>query len=415
MTSSPAALHVLAHQAQRRARTAEDWWDSPLDTGLAAASAVRHPPTHRQEAQDAVDRLSRWQRDGDARRVSGDIVAIALAASAARDLSDPQPHLDSAAISGVEDLAGRSGVAAPALHVALAAWAMDRVVPDRAASPWPQLRACCERAGNRHGLDAHLLRFAGALSAQRLDATGLVRDLLTVPASPGVNDGAVLLWLLSSALLHCATELAPTDSGLLALTDRRTELVTRLAQEITPSTFDQPAVDDFDPDLDRHDRVLEFLSPMEALLIDISLASADLEAPWLLYEEADALFGAKTAHLKDRLRQLIIQALVSMGLLLGAVVGLGTVQAGVKAAVCVAVGVAVAASVLMCTGAVAIRMKFTLLARTMTGLAGAVMVAGAFTAVNQSRVHPWGGGTEIVVDLILSAIAGTVVGLATRS
>ena len=54
MTASPETLHLLAHQAQLRARTEPDWWDNPLDTALAAVSATRHAPAFREEGE------SRW-------------------------------------------------------------------------------------------------------------------------------------------------------------------------------------------------------------------------------------------------------------------------------------------------------------------------------------------------------------------
>ena len=303
MTSSPETLHLLAHHAQRRARTAQDWWDGPLDTALAALSAAHHPPAHRDEARQAVDRLSRWQREGRVRRVSGDIAALALAAAAAHDLAERQSKLEEAAVEGVEELAGRTGPAAPALHLALAAWALDRVIPDRNARPWPALRDRFEhQAPNPHGLDAQLTRLAAALSATRFDAGELVRSLLTVPINPNLNDGAVLLWLLTAALEKCAAELSVSDSGLLSLADRRTELVTRLAQEINQSTFEHPDADDFDPDMESPEHLIEFLSPMEALLLDLSLASSQPDDPWLRFEEAESLFGDAANKLRGRSR-----------------------------------------------------------------------------------------------------------------
>lgn len=416
MTSSPATLHLLAHQAQHHARTAEDWWDGPLDTALAALSAARHPPAYREEARQAVNRLSRWQREGKARRVSGDIAALALAAAAAHDLAERQPHLEEAAVDGVEQLAGRSGPAAPALHLALAAWALDRVIPDRESRPWPALRDRFEHhASNVHGLDAQLTRLAATFSAARFDAGELVRGLLAVPVNPNPNDGAVLLWLLTAALERCAPELSANDSGLLSLTDRRTELVTRLAQEIDASTFEHPDADDFDPDSEPPDRLIEFLSPMEALLLDLSLASSHPENPWLRFEEAESLFGDTASELRGRLARRTSQLISLVGLLAGAVVALVLVQEAAKTAACIAAGITVSAALLCLAGAIQIRTKTTLILRAGTALAAAIAVAAAFTTFNQARTHPWSDAAEIVTDLIMSAVVALITTLATRS
>ena len=114
MNATPETLHLLVHQAQLRARTDTDWWDNPLDTALAAASATRHAPA---TARPTVDRLRRWGRDEQPRRVSADVAALALAAAA--DLGRRDRQLEEAAVYAAEDLAGRSRASAPLLHVAM--------------------------------------------------------------------------------------------------------------------------------------------------------------------------------------------------------------------------------------------------------------------------------------------------------
>lgn len=349
MTATPETLHLLAHQAALRGPACEDWWDTPLDTALAALSSARHPPAHRERAERAVARLQRWHATDKARRISADTTALALAAATATQLAQTDQALEQAAVEALADLASRGQDAAPTLHLALCCFALDRVAPDRELAPWPELRAHFE-ARRAHGLDAALVALCGAFAARRFDAAELVRGLLNaVPASPSLSDGAIVLWILTAALERCSTELGAKEPGLQALVDRRSEIAARLAQELDRDSFELPPVEDFDPGASETLGSMTYLSRTEALLIDLSLASAEPESPWLRYEEAEGLFGKAAAETRDELRErettLVRRTAVLVGALgtaLGAVLWLSLVQAGAEGALAVAAGLALA-------------------------------------------------------------------------
>jgi hypothetical protein len=418
VTASAETLHLLAHQAQLRGRTAEDWWDNALDTALAAVAAVRHPPAYREHGDAALDRLRRWRRDGEPRRISADAAALALAAAAAVDLARRDRDLERDAIAAVENLAGRAATAAPALHVALCAWALDRVVPDRQDTPWPQLRAHVADSGAwAHGLDIPLRSLTRAIAAERLDASPLVRALLTeIPASPGVEDGAVLLWVLTVAVEQCAAQLPDTDSGLQALADRRTELASRLALEIDPTTFQPPNVGDFDPDADLDGRQISYLSPMEALLIDISLASTDTEAPWLRFEEAAELFGDRARVAERKLARRTAALVTVIGVLAGSVLALALTLADVEPAVAVPAGITVIAACWLAAAAIWHRNSPTTLAQAFAALWATCLLAAAFDAVNQALTKPLvPDAAGWIAGALVGIVAVVLVALTTRS
>lgn len=418
MSVSPDTLHLLAHQAQQRARTAQDWWDSPLDTALAAVSAARHPPAHRHQAEIALDRLRRWHDEGQPRRISADAAALALAAATARDLAQGDRRLEQAASEAVDDLAGRSAATAPALHLALAAWALDSVISDRAASPWPGLRRRFgDRAGQTaHGLDAPLTALTAAFAAERFDARGLVRTLLnTVPVSPALGDGAVLLWLLTAAIESCAGELDADESGLQALTDRRAELAARLAEEVDSSAFQPPRLEDFDPDQPLDERPVTYLSPMEALLLDLSLASAEPEAAWLRFEEGKALFGRRADALRRRLAGRTGLLVALSGMLAGGLLALVLVQVDVGAPIAVGAAIVLAAATVLVAVAIWLAEVRSPGARAVATLAAAVCIAAAFDTVNRALDTPLVKNAQgLVVGLVLAAFAAGITAVATR-
>lgn len=417
MSASPATLHLLAHQAQQRARTARDWWASPLDTALAAVNAARHPPAHRQEAEVALDRLRRWHREEQARRISADATALALAAATAHDLAQRDRELREAATEAVDDLAGRSAVSAPPLHLALSTWALDRVVPDRSAAPWPAMRERFERrtGATAHGIDAPLTTLTAAIAAERFDAAALVRALLSVPASPSLGDGVVLLWLLTAAIERCAGELDQEDSGLLALADRRTELAARLAAEVDASVFVAPEVDDFDPEEPLDERPVTYLSPMEALLLDLSLASAEAEAAWLRFEEAKAVFGRAADELRRTVAARTATLLGSVGLLVGGLVALALSTTGVETAVAARAGIVLATGTLVVALAIWLREAPSSWARALVALSAGLCVAAAFETLNRALTTPLvKDAASITIGLIIAACAGAATTLATR-
>lgn len=390
MTASPDSLHLLAHRAQLRARTADDWWDNPLDTALAAVSAIRHPPAFRRDAEIAVHRLSRWRRDGGPRRVSADAAALALAARAAADLARRDRELERAAVAAVGELVGRSPTAAPALHVALGAWALDPLVSDREAAPWPELR---EHVGasllDLPGLDGPLRTLTRGLAAPKLDAGELIRELLLeVPASPGTEDGAVLLWTMTVAVERCSADMSANDSGLRTLIDRRAELAARLAQEITAETFEPPAVSDFDPELALDVRPISYLSPMEALLLDLSLASRAPEEGWLRFDEAQALFGRREAIVERRLARRTAILVAVLGVTIAALAGVSAAWLGLKLSVTVPAALAVGWAFWLTATTVVHRSAPRPLTQALGLLWAVLTLASGFVALNQALADP---------------------------
>ena len=241
MSASPESLHLIAHRASAKPRDASDWWGSAIETGLAAVAATCHSGAHREQAEGAVDSLSRWQRGG---------------------------HLLGAAISAVDAIAHRTSHVVPEMHIALAAWALDDLVADRDAAPWPALRDRVTR-GSAYGVDAALRSYAACTAAQHFDAGGLVQSLITqTPLSPGPNDATIVLWLLGAGIDRCSQALARDEPGLRALVERRASITERLALELDESTFTAPDVGGFDPDASLDETRTTYLSPMEALLLD---------------------------------------------------------------------------------------------------------------------------------------------------
>jgi hypothetical protein len=247
VSASALTLHVLAHRAGARHRDAEDWWGSAIETALAGVSASRHPPAHREQAERALERVQRWRRTGQARPVSADAVALALAARTAATLALADRNLLSAAIEAVDARAARGPAIVPELHLALAAWALDDLVVDRDQAPWPGLRTRLDR-GTVYGVDDGLRSYAAAVAARRFDPRALVQDLIArVPASPTVADGSVVLWLLGVAVDRVTRSMPSDEPGLNALVERRAVLTERLAVELDEGAFRTPHVDEFDP------------------------------------------------------------------------------------------------------------------------------------------------------------------------
>jgi hypothetical protein len=299
-TSGPGALHLLAHSAALRARTEDDWWHSPLETALAAQSAARHSAAHRSDARAAVQRLQRWCHSGEPRRVSADVAALALTASTALDLAMGDKELSQTAVAATTDLAQRTASVTPALHLALASWALARVVPDRACAPWPEVRAHLERVENHRGLDAPLRALTLALATPAADPAELARELLSqAPPSPGLDDAPAVLWLLSMAIEYLGSRLPQNDSGLAALIERRADLASRLAEELDERAFEDPEVVDIGDQGELDLRPIIYVSPQDALLIDLALASSEPVASWLRFEEAEAVFGRKERDARD--------------------------------------------------------------------------------------------------------------------
>ena len=325
MSSEPvSSLHLIAHRAAGAPRNVEDWWGSPLETALAAVAASRHSRAYRADAERTADRLLRWWNEGDVRPISADVCALALTARACADLQHSNTALVDRAATDLAEVAGRDAQIVPLLHLALGAWALDRLVPGRDDTPWPALRERLDRPASS-GVDAPLRALASALAAPAFDASALVQGLLgLVGASPGLSEASILLWVLTVAIERVSETLPASDSGLQVLCGTRAELVERLAGEIDHSTFSAPEIDDFNPEAELDLRVIAHLSPFEALLLDLALASSNSATPWLSFEEARELFGAREAEARNeqqRDRRRLMKWIASLTLLGGVALG----------------------------------------------------------------------------------------------
>lgn len=415
MNAAPDALHLLAHRAGLRQREREDWWGSAIETALAGVSATRHPPAQREQAEHALSGLERWSRAGTARPISADAVALALAARIAATLGRSDAQLTAAAVVAVEAMGQRSLEVIPELHVALAAWGLEVVVPDRQARPWPTLRERVRR-GHVYGLDAALRAYSSTIVASQLDATGLVQSLITLtPTSPELSDAGTVLWLLAVALDVATAALPATDAGLNALLQRRASITGRLAVELDADAFRAPELTALDPTAtpSATDSAVLHLSSMEALMLDIALAPASDEDAWLTLPQAECLLGAHAREAADagrRERLRTATALAGDAVLAGAAVCFGFVVAGTSWDV----SIAFALTLTLAVAAAAIAVAQTVLdSKAVSGPAGAACVTGslcaALNAVNQLLSKPLlPDATGVIAGAVVASAAAVV-------
>ena len=407
-------LHVVAHQAANSVRSIEDWWDNSLTTGLAAVTRSRHSSAYRDEAEGAVSRLLRWWQDERPRRISRDVTALALAARAAADLQQREPRLVEDAADAVNELARRDPSTVPMLHIALCAWALDELVPDRDEKPWPELR---KRLQERRfgGVDEPLREYAAALAARQLDANALVQGLLgSIGSAPSRSDSCVLVWVITAADERLMRSLTADDNALRVLLQRRATIVERLAGDVDDQTFRVPDLEEFGEPLADDLPVINYLSPFEALLLDFALASPEEADAWLRIPEAEALFGeratqaeAALASATDRYQLLSAGLVTLLGLSSGLAVWLGLLALDWKRAVAASLAVAVAvlalgvAALLGRAGGQPERLMEAVgvLSLTMAALA-------LLNAYNQHRTHPFlSDVTGMVVGVVIGGVA----------
>ncbi len=318
-------LHVIAHRAVLAARDFDDWWDTPLEAAFATVDLARHTHAHWIDAERALVRVLRWWREDGPRRTSADVTALALAARASAELQQQDPGLVVAAAQAVEDLARRDLSITPALHLAVCAWALDPLVPDRDTTPWPALRARLEHP-SQVGADEPLRRYATAIARRLFDSAWLVQELVSqIGGAAGPSDACVLIWLITVACEKISLFLPPEDSALQVLIRRRTELSQRLAGEIDERTFRDPEPSTFEEDdLEIAPPIQIYLTSFEAVLLDFALATRDAGQPWLTYEEAANLFDERAveartelAAARHRLLGIVAMLFCSLGVVAG--------------------------------------------------------------------------------------------------
>lgn len=407
-------LHVLAHNAATSARNVEDWWGSPVDTALAAVALARHSRAYREDAERTLERLLRWVRDEEPRRISADVAALALTARAAADLQRSDPTLVSAAVEAVDDLATRDRATVPELHLALCVWALDELVSDRDKRPWPTLRARAapSRLG---GVDEPLARYSSALASSPFDANRLVQDLIgEIGVAPGVSETSLLLWLITVACERLARVLPPDDNALQVLVRQRAELVDRLAGEIDDQTFVEPTLADFGDEGAADLRVIGFLSRFEALLLDIALAPKDGGTPWLTFVEARSLFGMRESEARRELkasRRRLLDGLAAITTVLALVSGttlwLALYTFEIKTGVGFSLAVALAAGVLVFAALALRRGRPSPLVDSLGPLFALFGLLAVLNAINVHMKKP------IVSDAAGLIVGAVIVGIAT--
>jgi hypothetical protein len=409
-------LHVLAHRAALAARDYDDWWDSPLETALAAANLVRHTHAHWPDAERALARLLRWWREEGPRRTSADAAALALAAWTAGQLERPEPDLVSDAITAVAGIAERDLPMVPLLHVVMCVWAMDSLVVDRNESPWPSLRARIDRLSHP-SLNEPLRQYAYAVASKPLHPRDLLNALLTsISGAAEPSEACVLIWLITVTVEKISDVASARDDTYGLLITKRCELTERLCGEIDERTFADLEPLDFDmEEPDFYDSLQGHLSSFEAILLDFSLASRDAAHPWLTFEEAAALFDRQAAEERSRFaaesRRLLLMAagLVSLiGVSASATLWQTLRSVGVKESVAYpgAIG-------LLCLGQfAAVRLAFRRNVDSEVAEAAAIFfvslsILSGFVSVNQSLRKPFIAdiGGLVVATVIAGASA----------
>jgi hypothetical protein len=199
-----------------------------------------------------------------------------------------------AAVDALSALLVRDQLVIPDLHLALSAWALDELVPDRAVAPWPDIRSRLTRSTDPYGVGDPIRALTRGLSAERFDAASLVQELLQkVAVSPSPRDACLLLWLLSVSIDKLSPALGSSDSALAVLIARRAGIVNRLVEDVDDDAFLEFTGDPDAADLPIH------LGVDEALLADLSLSSRNEQSPWVTYEEARGLFGMEATQARS--------------------------------------------------------------------------------------------------------------------
>lgn len=411
-------LHVLTHRATLAARNVEDWWGTALETALAVVALARHSHIHQEDAERAFDRLLRWCRDENPRRTSDDVTALALAARAASDLQRQNPGLTERAARAVDDLARRRQDLVPHFHLALCVWALDSLVPDRGAAPWPAVRERLSRS-SPSGVDEPVHYYANAICQRTLNANSLVQGLLArIGPAPGLIDSCILLWLIKVANEALTLHLPRTDNALQLLIQRRSDLVERLVGEVDERTFDESSeASEFGSEEEDYFCLRTYLSPFEATLLDFALASRDKAHAWLTFEEAEHLFDDRVANARleiattrRRLFRVVGCLTAVIGISLGAVLWLGLRRAGVDTNVANPATVALMALLFAVSVSVTARGRQTpRLLEPLGLLFASTAILATAVAFNQTMKRPLisdEGG--LIGGVLISAVASVV-------
>ena len=174
-----------------------------------------------------------------------------------------------------------------------------------------------------------------------------------MPRRAPTTPSGVVLWIIAAAGERLTQTLGAEDNALKVLFQRRAAIVERLAGEIDERTVRPPEIEEFGATVSEDLPAVLFLSPSEALLLDLALAKQDEADAWLSYGEAQALFGERAATATHELEQAqdhhqrisgLLVALV--GLALGLATWTGLLDLDWKRAVAASLAVTVASTVL---------------------------------------------------------------------
>lgn len=190
--------------------------------------------------------------------------------------------------------------------------------------------------------------------------------------------------------------------------------VDRLAGEIDEQTFVEPTVADFGDEGPDDLRVISFLSRFEALLLDIALAPKDGATPWLMFAEAESLFGdreretrAELAASRRRLLDGIAEVTALLALTSGAALWLALNVYDVKKGVAYSVAAVLASGILVFAALALRRGRPSPLVDSLGPLFALFALLAALNAINMHMKKP------LVSDTASLIIGAVIVGLAT--
>lgn len=244
-------------------------------------------------ATEAYGRLKRWLASDEPRALGDDATAAALAARAGLILDGGDDKVASQAIALVGAACRGNGLSIAPLHLAMSAWALDTVIPDRSSPPWDDIRSSLGGFPDS-GVDGALILFARSLSDQRrphCDAR------LAEPVPLDRTDECVLLWLVDAAI-NVEIDRGESDiNGSTALERRRSELFDRLTSSLTPEHFIPALPADYDPEVPDEMRD-DGLYLFEAALLDLVLSGDRPHQALVTIDEAHRIGAGDTRRLR---------------------------------------------------------------------------------------------------------------------
>jgi hypothetical protein len=291
------ALHGVAHAAVRAQRKEDGSWGDLFSTALVAATDSRHPPTQRGMAERAYDSVLGRMATELPRPTGDDAAAVALAARAALEIDGGSNALTEQASQLLRAACQDGQLMLAALHVALAVWALDPLVPNRTEPPWDDVRGSLERFSTT-GLNRALVVFTRWISDQQVRS--VPRDLAETSTLSRPEE-CVLLWLLTVAVdMAIARGADPaTDEDLRTVVARRADIAENLAREVTAVHLEERHFDEFDPFADEDDESdsgADGLGLFEAIMLDFALSGPREAQVLITLDEAAKL----AVRLRDR-------------------------------------------------------------------------------------------------------------------